>query len=75
MIEFDSAEEFGSLEKVKDYYHAHPIAKSIQGASGKKNYDRFDLVDVPLFRRSIRGCKREKKTAVLDAGLLHSLVV
>lgn len=75
MVEFDFAEEFGSLEKVKDYCHAHPIFKSIQGTSGKKFYDLFDLVNIPRFRRSMRGCRREKKTAVLDASMLHSLVV
>lgn len=68
------AADFGGLETLKGYYHAHPILKSIQG---KKLGDIFTFVDVPRRRRSMgRGRVRVvKKPAVQDDGTLHDLVV
>ncbi|KAH6789482.1 hypothetical protein C2S51_004488 [Perilla frutescens var. frutescens] len=67
-IEFDFAADFGSFEKVRGHFHAHPIYKSIKVAEGKKFCDIFTLVDVPRRRRSVWGGRVEKKRAVQDAG-------
>ncbi|XP_057780605.1 probable ubiquitin-like-specific protease 2B [Salvia miltiorrhiza] len=60
------SEEFGSLKNIKGCYHLHPIYKSIQRRI--EFYDLLDKDKIPRCRRSMRGFRRKKKTAELDAG-------
>ncbi|KAL1549873.1 putative ubiquitin-like-specific protease 2A isoform X1 [Salvia divinorum] len=57
----DVSEELGSIDKVGSYYELHPFYKSTIPV------DIFNIDNIPRRRRSMRGFRREKKTAVLDA--------
>lgn len=70
-IELFFAAGFGGFEVFKNYYHAHPIWKSIQVATGRNCYDLVSsFSQVPRRQRSKRRVCREKKTAVQDVGML-----
>ncbi|XP_042053108.1 probable ubiquitin-like-specific protease 2A isoform X1 [Salvia splendens] len=58
------SEELGSIEKLGSYYKLHPIYKSTM------HVDIFNIDKIPCRQRSMRGFRREKKTAVLNAGKL-----
>ncbi|KAK4411375.1 hypothetical protein Sango_0210500 [Sesamum angolense] len=62
---------FGCSEMLKNYYHIHPIWKSIQVAKEEKCHNLVSsLSQVPRGQRS-KGRGTEKVTAPQDAGMLH----
>ncbi|KAL2233908.1 UNVERIFIED_CONTAM: hypothetical protein Sindi_1123000 [Sesamum indicum] len=62
---------FCCSEMLKNYYHIHPIWKSIQVAEEEKCHNlESSLSQVPRGQRS-KGRGTEKVTAAQDAGMLH----